>query len=359
MWILNPSSKQFKSILYKGLSSLLSVAIVFTTSDFLQAASLPSTPVPVVNLGTFTLPGNLGMISDAYRSGNDKRLVFIIQDLHIHPPVQKRIRDLLDFLFKQPQLQQTRLVGVEGAEGKIPTMAEAARPNPSNKRKIADYLIEQGELTGAEAYAIEQGRGDLLWGIETKKYYKADRDLYVMTQQSRKNLRQRLEFLDARLSEVINRKLKQPAAVQEVSRLEKALEEGGVRPTAVLRSWLAQGADLPLQMRPYPRLRALSQVMEAQSKNLHPELMSETRNFLSLLSSYLMSSERRELEYLGKSAPELYYLRLAWMARERHLRQELPATLRGYLEGLSTIRSFSSYDLEQEFSPLHLNLRRS
>ena len=74
MWILNPSSKQFKSILYKGLSSLLSVAIVFTTSDFLQAASLPSTPVPVVNLGTFTLPGNLGMISDAYRSGNDKRL---------------------------------------------------------------------------------------------------------------------------------------------------------------------------------------------------------------------------------------------------------------------------------------------
>ena len=96
-------------------------------------------------------------------------------------------------------------MGVEGAEGKIPTMAEAARPNPSNKRKIADYLIEQGELTGAEAYAIEQGRGDLLWGIETKKYYKADRDLYVMTQQSRKNLRQRLEFLDARLSEVIKK----------------------------------------------------------------------------------------------------------------------------------------------------------
>ena len=136
--------------------------------------------------------------------------------------------------------------------------------------------------------------------------------------------------------------------MQEVSRLEKALEEGRVRPTAVLRSWLAQGADLPLQMRPYPRLRALSQVMEAQSKNLHPELMSETRNFLSLLSSYLMSSERRELEYLGKWDPELYYLRLAWMARERHLQQELPATLRGYLEGLSTIRSFSSYDLEQE-----------
>jgi hypothetical protein len=46
MKILNQNSKQIKTILCKGLSSLLSIAIVFTTSDFLQAAALPSTPPP-------------------------------------------------------------------------------------------------------------------------------------------------------------------------------------------------------------------------------------------------------------------------------------------------------------------------
>lgn len=339
---------QFKRRFCQVLSLLISVALIFSSSEFVHAAVLPSTPASLINLANFSIPGNLGMIMDAYRSGNDKRFVFVVQDLHIHPPVQKKIRDLLGFLIKQPQLKNTRLIGVEGAEGQIPTMAEASRPNPALKRKVADFLIEQGELTGAEAFAIEHGRGDLLWGVENDKYYQADRYLYVMTLKARKELRQRLDFLDARLTEVTNRKLKQPAAVKEVARIEKALEQGMMQPTAVLRTWLKQGANLPLKMRPYPRLRALANVIEVEEQGGHSQLVNDARNFISVLGPYLMAPERRELEKLGKSDPELYYLRLVWLARERHLEGALPPTLRGYAAGLSGIRDFSAFDVEQE-----------
>jgi len=289
----------FKENFVRAVSVLISIALIGTSGEFALAVSSPAVPHPLINLASFSIPSNLGMIVDAYRSGNDKRYVLVLQDLHIHPPVQKKIRDLLDFLLKQPQLQNTNLIGVEGAAGQIPTMAEASCPNPSLKRKVSDFLIDQGELTGAEAYAIEKGRGDLLWGVENDKSYQADRSLYVMTLKARADLRQRLEFLDARLSEV-TKHLKQPSAVQQVTRDEKALEEGLIPPSKVLRTWLKQGADLPIQMRPYPRLRALLQVMQIQEQDLHPELEDQARNFVSLIDPYLMTSERRELAGLSQ-----------------------------------------------------------
>jgi hypothetical protein len=264
--------------LVKAISVTLCAAMVFTSCDLAQAAA----PSPLVQTPIFRLPANLGTVVDSFKAERGMRnseegsfnedkptstlrapnsaLVILIQDLHVYQPVQRKIRDLLEFLFKQPALKDTRVVGVEGAEGPIPTLAEAARPNPVLKRKVADYLIEQGELTGAEAYAIEQGKGDLLWGVENDKYYEADRNLYLMTLQARKDLKQRLEYLDARLSEVSD-KLEEPPAVQEVSKLEKAMEEGEVEPVAVLGEWLKQGADMLISVGPYPRLQSLMTAM--------------------------------------------------------------------------------------------------
>src|SRR5262249_499082 len=115
------------------------------------------------------------------------------------------------------------LIGVEGANGEIPTMAEAARPNPPLKRKIADFLIKQGELTGAEAYAIEQGRGELLWGVEDDKAYQTDQNLYLNHLQARKDLRTRLEFLEARVTEITHHLSKSDTRYENAAQAQQSL----------------------------------------------------------------------------------------------------------------------------------------
>lgn len=184
-----------KALLNKTISSSICAVLVFTMPGWADAFPHASTP---------SFPSRLGAVVDSYQAGTDKRFVYIVQDLHIHPAVQKKIRHILEFLI-QSFPKDVSVIGVEGAEGSIPTLTAATQPNPSLKRKVADVLMDQGELTGAEAFAIEQGRADLVWGVEDEKAYQANRKLYLNTLEARKELRTRLEFLQARVSEVARR----------------------------------------------------------------------------------------------------------------------------------------------------------
>ena len=70
---------------------------------------------------------------------------------------------------------------------------------PDEKVKLAasDYLMREGELTGAEYFAIKRGIPNLLVGVENEKYYTVHRDLFRKTLADREELVKTLKGLQA------------------------------------------------------------------------------------------------------------------------------------------------------------------
>src|SRR5579872_7441052 len=100
----------------KTLSVLLTVSILLTSTPWVEAAPAFEIGAPQFSRLSLKLPQELGFITDRYvspesivqspkssRSGLgtwDSRFVVLIQDLHVHAPTQRKIRGILEYLFK-------------------------------------------------------------------------------------------------------------------------------------------------------------------------------------------------------------------------------------------------------------------
>ena len=58
------------------------------------------------------------------------------------------------------------------------------------KQEAADYLMREGELTGAEYFAVMRGVPNLLTGVENGGYYNLTRELFRKTLADRQELGQ-------------------------------------------------------------------------------------------------------------------------------------------------------------------------
>src|SRR5207248_1055684 len=67
--------------------------------------------------------------------------------------------------------------------------------DPKIKEKAADYLMREGELTGAEYFAVMHGLPQALNGVEDMRYYAIHRDLFRHTWPARQPLVKTLEGL--------------------------------------------------------------------------------------------------------------------------------------------------------------------
>ncbi|MDR0724050.1 MAG: hypothetical protein LBF23_02570, partial [Endomicrobium sp.] len=113
----------------------------------------------------FTLPYSYGKITEANYTGSDV-VIINIQDLHLHPEVQKNIGNIISTFDKEFGLKNVYL---EGAYGQIDTSWLAKIKN--NNEKIVNSVFDTGILTGAEYYSAISGRTDLIKGLENKEPY--------------------------------------------------------------------------------------------------------------------------------------------------------------------------------------------
>lgn len=129
------------------------------------AAPLLSSPIPYANK-IISIPGKLGTITDGYQ-GQDKTVV-LISDLHCNYEVQKNIAAIIKRLANK---RHVKLVGEEGAFGKVDLDVLRDFPLEKIRSAIADYYVKQGKLTGAEYYAATAPKAIVLEGIEDPRLY--------------------------------------------------------------------------------------------------------------------------------------------------------------------------------------------
>jgi len=193
-------------MLKKSLSLLISFCLVWTSGGVLDAAlTAPDIFSNPSDLPQFRLipPGQLGRIADYYNAPAGP-LVILIQDLHAHYGVQKNIAGLLDFLSdKLPHKGAIPFaLAVEGASGRVDSSIMALFPDEKIKLAASDYLMREGELTGAEYFAIKHRQPNLLMGVENGKYYTVHRDLFRKTLQDRSELVSTLQSLKSDIDQL-------------------------------------------------------------------------------------------------------------------------------------------------------------
>ena len=195
------------------------MAVCFLASLLIPSPVALAQPegLPIASFVPLGIPSELAKIEEAFipdRSDRQKasELPLIhIQSVHAHPETQKKIYALLKFLDEKYGIDS---MFIEGASEKLdPGYFRFFEDNRLNVR-VAEKLVEKGELTGAELFLIESPRQIPAHGIEDPSLYQRNLTSfqYVMRQrpvtaQFTKDLRGSLDRLETLLLEKEARKL--------------------------------------------------------------------------------------------------------------------------------------------------------
>ncbi|MFC1546203.1 hypothetical protein ACFL4O_00605, partial [bacterium] len=125
------------------------------------------------------LDNRIGRTVDMYQQAHDKHnigKIYIIEDLHCNKQAQKNIKKILEYI--NAKEKNIDFIGIEGSSGIIESSIIKKIKDLKLRQKIIDNLLDEGYLTGAELYEIEN-KNVKLYGLEDETLYIENfKDLY-------------------------------------------------------------------------------------------------------------------------------------------------------------------------------------
>ena len=147
------------------------VTIMRPSTEYISSGER-TTIIPGVD--NFNLPKGLGSIKDSFKGSSDKFIVHI-QDAHCNKAAQEGIMNILGYLDREYDIG---MVNVEGGEGLYDLEFYTSIGTKEARGKAVDFFVSNGEMNGAEAYAIKYPGKIKLWGIEDAALYMRNLKVY-------------------------------------------------------------------------------------------------------------------------------------------------------------------------------------
>lgn len=219
-----------------------SVSIVMVTCFFGTSTGLPEASHalarPILS-SPFIIPKEFGQISATYAPLGQSPRIVLIQDFHAHYQTQKNIAEILNVLAGKREKTLPFALAMEGASGPVDTSVLGLFPNRAIREVAADYLMHEGELTGAEYFAAMRGITQGLVGVEEAAAYTLHRELFRKTYTDRERLVRLLEGLQVSIARL--RHQTYTGSLKAFQKKWEALENGEMSlPEAI--EWLDQTA---------------------------------------------------------------------------------------------------------------------
>ena len=128
--------------------------------------------VPLVqsdlNPYNITVPEQFGNIEEIFQGAQNSPLIVHIQNVHANYEAQVNIKAILNHLVEKYKFS---LIQLEGAVSKLdPAVLEPSYLKEANL-KLVDFLMREGRITGADAFAVETDKPVELYGIEDLGLY--------------------------------------------------------------------------------------------------------------------------------------------------------------------------------------------
>ena len=187
------------------------VSAVFLLSDLTlplaHAQSLKTLP-GVLSLSDVNVPSNIGKLEERFE-GQEGTTVIFIQDAHGIPHAQRNIRNLIDYF---QQRHGVGLVAVEGASSKLDPSLFRSFPEAPMIKKVFNYYLEKGELSGVAMAAIFNEIPGDYEGIEDWGLYERGYAAYLKALDDSEELGKKLkawdEDLESSKDEIYSEKLR-------------------------------------------------------------------------------------------------------------------------------------------------------
>ncbi len=176
-WSLSSWQKPVWRRFTRIVSLLITLTFVFPylTWAFERGTFLAGKHFIFFNHRAIEIPKELGAVIKSFQG--KEALVVYIQDLHCNAEVQTNIANIIGHMADRHGL---KLVGVEGASGRIDVGKLAGFPVKAVKEAVGKYFMQQGKIGGAEYYAAVGEHPIVLQGIEQAEYYAANRQSVKM-----------------------------------------------------------------------------------------------------------------------------------------------------------------------------------
>ena len=187
------------------------VALIFSFNTIASSApaSLPSVQ-PAASFQNFEIPDSLGSVESRFSpAGIEGPAVIHIQDAHAQPEAQRHIQELLSYLAKRYGVKK---VALEAAFGRLSLGGVRFYPLEKAHQAAVDRLAGEGELTGAELYALglPEPKAKLV-GVEDETLYRESLKLFRQVKSSKDEIQETLSSyqreIDLIETSILNRDL--------------------------------------------------------------------------------------------------------------------------------------------------------
>ncbi len=126
------------------------------------------------------IPDAFGTVQERSQ-GNSGKIILHIQDTHANYESQMNTANILDLLLKDRFKEKIRLVGVEGAAGRIDVAPLKAYPDKQILKKISDHFVREAYLSGTDFFGIFHDGPTDLQGVEDAQLYLDDLKAFVQS----------------------------------------------------------------------------------------------------------------------------------------------------------------------------------
>src|SRR3989338_1197019 len=131
-------------------------------------------PAPF-DLNNLSLPLRLGEIKDTFKGTNGHTIIHI-QDAHCNYGAQTAIEGIIRHL--TDTYNNVNLISLEGGAGNYDLSLFTDIKDPEIRRKVSDYFVREGRVSGPEFFAINNPDKVKLFGVEDARLYLENLDAY-------------------------------------------------------------------------------------------------------------------------------------------------------------------------------------
>lgn len=244
-----------------------------------------------LRVDTFMLPSHLGTVQFAETSGKDKAgTVIHIQDAHCNYAAQKKISEILGYLNDRYGI---RTVNLEGGSKEYDLTVFTRIEDLALRGKVSDRFVNEGTVSGAEYYAINNPDKVDLWGIEDPKLYVRNLNVYRDSLKNKKEVDKDLKALGHILSNLKARMYPKP--LLEFDLRYTQYKAGNLQFAEYIRYLVARAKELSIAVRSFKDIYLLSQALETESSIDFRNANNERDALIDLLQKKLSKKSMEEL----------------------------------------------------------------
>lgn len=318
-------------------------------SPSLYALPAQVRPTGRIEQAGFLLPSTLGRVTAEYGRGSGTVMV-VIQDLHCHAEVQKNIRDILAYINGRFPVSR---IFLEGSSGRVDTSWLNAVDDKQSRAQILQSLTDQGKLTGAEYYAAESGRSDIVYGLENSRVHAANVLKLNRILEAQPRIRELLALLADEMAP-----MKEAYSGPRRRALEKIVQQhadGSIDARKYYALLAKYAGALGVDINGYANITRFKELIGREKELNYDRISGEMREFMAMLRERIAYDDFASLLALSEDPArgEELYGRLAQAARAGQF--DLSATLphlRGFFEYLELSRDLNPLALVREENQL-------